>query len=103
MSPQNASSSNRRELYHTSCFFGGEDDFSMTLYGAPCNHGDRPGPGMEDRTCFWKTGDKIALKAGNEYTLRWKSNTNEHVEIFVQESDGGWGSTHCADLSYQFS
>ena len=104
--PWNVIVSNRRELDHQEeCWWEWEkkDDFSMTLYGKPCNDGDRPGPGMEDPTCYWNTGDKIALKAGNEYTLRWKSNTNEHVEIFVQESDGGWGSTHCADLSYQFS
>ncbi|EOD09423.1 hypothetical protein EMIHUDRAFT_432837, partial [Emiliania huxleyi CCMP1516] len=106
-SPQNTSSANRRELYHTSCNRlllqdGVQDDFTLVLQGTDCNDGDRPGPGMEDRTCFWKTGDKISLKAGNEYTLRWKSNTNERVEIFVQESDGGWGSTHCADLSPRY-
>ena len=105
--PWNVTLSNRRELDHQEeCGYSYEgekiDDFSMTLYGKACNDGDRPGPGMEDRTCFWKTGDKIALKAGNEYTLRWQSDTDELVEIFVQESDGAWGSTHCADLSPQY-
>ena len=93
--------SKHRELSHSLCWLRATNDFQMTLFGTDCTS-HTPGTTMDDDACFWRassSGSTLALKVGNTYTLRWTSAASDpNVEIFVQESDGSWGSTHCADL-----
>ena len=92
-----------RGLAHSSCPHGAENDISMILFGQDCTN-LVPGHAMDQAECVWRANSNsgmMGLKAGNTYTLRWKSATasDRNVEIFIQETDGDWFSpTHCADL-----
>ena len=93
--PSAHNSSSGRQLSHDcSCLFcsGKKNDINLKLSGSNCNTPgiDRPGPGMEKDNCYWKTVQNgrttYALKAGNEYKLKWTSGTSEsQVEIFILE------------------
>ena len=101
-----SNSSRGRELDHWSCAYGNlpTTDMNLCISGENCNSNtwDFVTSGTNDG-CYFKTytsrGSMFALKPGNTYTLRWTSPNDDPVEIFVQESDGGWGSTHCYDMT----
>ena len=76
-----------RRLDH--CWFNAANDLSdAMLFGSDCNDGRTPGSHMEGENCYFLSGGELAFKAGNQYTLKWKSGTSEsRVKIEIWEED----------------
>ena len=94
-----------RRLQTASCGSAQDGQFSMLLSGSDCS-GLSPGGAMDAADCYWgvsaddDNGDvQVSLKAGNTYTLKWASQTNEsNVRVSIYESDAVSTDDYCLDL-----